>query len=150
MKVEELRALALVNAESLGLTPRKVQLVLEKIDATEECWFWTASKKENGYGQFNLGRKNWNAHRLVYLLSGRRIPEGLVLDHLCTIKSCVNPDHLEPVPQLINARRWSESITHCSQGHEYTEETTYIWRGGRACRRCRIERAADRRGRLRG
>lgn len=147
MNLQDLRTLALVNAEDLGLTPRKVQLVVEKIDVTEECWLWTASTKQNGYGQFNQGKKNWNAHRLVYLLSGRTIPDGYELDHLCRVRNCVNPDHLDPVTRKVNVRRQFDEITHCPSGHGYTVENTYLWRGLRHCRTCRQIRNDARTGR---
>ena len=48
------------------------------------------------------------AHRVAWELIRGPIPEGLVLDHLCRTSACVNPDHLEPVPQAINMIRGFE------------------------------------------
>jgi hypothetical protein len=68
------------------------------------CWLWTGCVDRIGYGTVW-----WNgtqrAHRAVYLLSGRTIPEGTELDHLCNRRHCVNPDHLEPVTHSENVRR---------------------------------------------
>lgn len=65
------------------------------------------------------------------------IPPGLTLDHLCRNKVCVNPDHLDPVPGRVNTLRARALITHCKQGHEFTEENTYVWTNGwRKCRVC--------------
>ncbi|WP_396021799.1 HNH endonuclease signature motif containing protein [Bacillus cereus group sp. BfR-BA-01522] len=72
------------------------------------------------------------------------IEEGMVIDHLCRNRKCVNPLHLEQVTQRINLLRGegmsAENVkkTHCPQGHEYTEENTYISKAGsRYCRKCR-------------
>lgn len=74
------------------------------------CWLWTAGKNAFGYGKFNTGGaygKHWLAHRFAYENMRDAIPAGLTLDHLCGVRSCVNPYHLEPVPQAENAaRRW--------------------------------------------
>lgn len=136
---------ALAVAKKLGWPEHRVAQVLSKIRVTEACWLWTASQKGNGYGQFNDGKKTWNAHRLVFTLSGRTIPDGLELDHLCRVRHCVNPWHLEPVTRQVNVRRQFDEITHCPQGHPYDEKNTYRWRGLRACRKCRIARANLRR-----
>ena len=68
------------------------------------CWLWTGATTDKGYGVFwdgKLGR----AHRWAYTHWRGPIPEGLTLDHLCQVKACVNPDHLEPVTALENYRR---------------------------------------------
>lgn len=104
------------------------------------CWAWTGSRKHpNGYGQMMAWGKNWNAHRLAYVLLVGPIPDGLHLDHLCRFKPCVNPAHLEPVTPAENVRRWAETITHCPQGHEYA----VVGRHHSQCRECK--RQIDRR-----
>lgn len=70
-------------------------------DAGAPCWLWTGSLNSDGYGRFN-GKL---AHRRTYLEVVGPIPDGLVLDHLCRVRNCVNPDHLEPVTQRENMRR---------------------------------------------
>src|SRR5688572_16860021 len=76
-----------------------------KVDRTGGCWLWTASRILSGYGQVRFEGKNQRAHRVAYALVKGPIPEGLVLDHLCRVKHCVNPDHLEAVTQAENLRR---------------------------------------------
>jgi hypothetical protein len=77
------------------------------------------------------------AYRVAYILLVGPIPEGLQLDHLCRVASCVNPAHLEPVTQQENIRRQLAAITHCPKGHEYTPENTgHDRHGGRYCRIC--------------
>jgi hypothetical protein len=75
-----------------------------------ECWIWTGRKKggARGYGHIGMvvdGVKYNGAHRVVYAIERGPIPEGMVLDHLCGDRRCVNPDHLEAVTQLENLHR---------------------------------------------
>lgn len=77
------------------------------------CWLWRGSHgpASNGYGRIGVGtqrqRRSRLAHRVSYELLVGPIPDGLVLDHLCGVRHCVNPDHLEPVTQKENVRRWT-------------------------------------------
>lgn len=117
------------------------------------CVEWTAYVGENGYGRFWIDGKNALAHRWSYEFHKGPIPDGLVADHLCRNTRCVNPDHLEPVTTSENVRRGAgpqiaveryEQITHCPQGHEYTEENTYRGGRGRTCWTCkRAKRRED-------
>jgi hypothetical protein len=70
-----------------------------------DCWLWTAGKTYNGYGMFGTAECITTAHRWSYMLYVGPIPDGLVVDHLCRVRNCVNPDHLEPVTHAENARR---------------------------------------------
>ena len=95
------------------------------------CWLWTASLDGKGYGQIMCGRNNLKrAHRLVYESLRGAIPAGLDLDHKCRVRSCVNPDHLEPVTRAENLRRGIgnraalQAKTHCKNGHEYSVKNT--------------------------
>lgn len=73
---------------------------------TTACWLWAGQIKENGYGTFHLFRgKKVYAHRYMYEAYRGPIPEGLQIDHLCRVKNCVNPWHLEPVTAAENLRR---------------------------------------------
>lgn len=114
-----------------------------KVEKTEGCWNWTACLTHDGYGRFSLKRKARLAHVISYLLSGNEIPDGMTLDHKCRNRKCVNPDHLEPKTgkenvlcgesfSAKNARK-----TECVNGHELTQENTYIRpNGNRDCRAC--------------
>ena len=97
----------------------------EKVMKTDTCWLWTAGRDSAGYGIFRTGgRANVSkAHRVAYVLAKGPVPAGLDLDHLCRVRRCVNPDHLEPVTRkenilrgvgigAINARK-----IHCLRGH---------------------------------
>lgn len=109
------------------------------------CWLWAGSIGSHGYGQMRHEGTTKLAHRL---------PAGLDLDHLCRVRSCCNPDHLEPVTRIVNARRGmrglmrkveAAKITHCPAGHEYTHANTYHGSNGRSCRACARARTALRR-----
>ena len=103
------------------------------------CWVWTASLSK-GYGQFRVGKSLKMAHLWAWADLRGPIPDGLDLDHLCRVRRCVNPGHLEPVTRGENLARGIHHYrvrTHCKHGHEFTEANTYWWRGSRLCRECR-------------
>lgn len=81
----------------------------QKVEKTSSCWLWRGHVKATGYGQvaFERGpvKKKFLAHRVSYELLVGPVPQGLTLDHLCKVRRCVNPAHLEPVTQKENARR---------------------------------------------
>ena len=130
------------------LTSSDLERLMSRVHKTSTCWLWTGSVDSKGYGTFMIptpgGRVCRGAHRLVYVAMRGKIPENLVLDHLCRTPLCVNPDHLRAVthaenilagisPSAINARK-----THCKHGHEFTPENTYVLpsTGERRCREC--------------
>ena len=76
-----------------------------KVDPDTDCWLWTGTKSGAGYGRISVDGRKYAAHRISYVLAGGSIPAGQVLDHLCRAHDCVNPDHLEPVSNLINVTR---------------------------------------------
>ena len=120
----------------------------EKVDKSGECWVWTSAFNNKGYGVFNAGGRVRYAHRISVVLSGREIPEGLVLDHLCRRPLCVNPEHLEVVTQRVNMERSiSATKTICKNGHPFSDENTYRRKdnNGRMCRSCHRERMAAKR-----
>lgn len=116
-----------------------------KVSKTETCWLWTAPLNDGGYGQIYLEGKRPRVHRLAYEALVGPIPDGMQLDHLCRVRNCINPLHLEPVPQRVNILRGESPsarnarATHCKHGHEFTRENTYHrpdrpWQ--RHCRQC--------------
>lgn len=99
------------------------------------CWLWTGVTVRHGYGIIQRDGKYHCAHRYVYEYERGPIPEGLTLDHLCRVRSCVNPAHLEPVDLRTNTLR-GEGITaqnarktECPRGHSYSWTTD--GKGGR-------------------
>lgn len=80
--------------------PREERFWL-KVDKSGDCWLWKAGRDTNGYGAFERN----TAHRTAYELSVGPIPDGLEIDHLCHVKACVNPAHLEAVTHRVNLGR---------------------------------------------
>lgn len=103
------------------------------------CWLFTGHLDEKGYGRFNLRRdETTQIHRIVYKIFVWRLPNALVIDHLCRRRRCLNPAHLEPVPAVVNTLRGGNAAkTHCVRGHPFDEHNThYTKNGGRHCRAC--------------
>jgi len=124
-----------------GRRPMEVRF-WEKVDKADDCWLWVGGKSSAGYGTFNLGDQKYDyAHRVAYRLMVGSIPEGLVLDHLCRVRHCCNPNHLEPVVQLENVRRGQgvfEFAGRCMSGkHQIDRPSDYrLIDGGRRCLAC--------------
>lgn len=118
--------------------PDAMERIIAGVVETEHgCWLWQGSTDGDGYGYAWDGVRVVRAHRLAYESFVAPIPEGLELDHLCRIRGCVNPGHLEPVTHAENDRRRGAAVTHCSRGHEFTEQNTYVSPDGhRHCRLC--------------
>ena len=115
------------------------------IPVTESgCWLWIAGLFDTGYGQFSVNGKPTLAHRFAYIAYIGNIPDGLEIDHLCRVRCCVNPDHMEPVSTKTNVLRGAgvtainAKKTHCKRGHLFTDENTIKVKSppGRGCRAC--------------
>jgi hypothetical protein len=134
-----------------------------KVDKSDGCWIWRGGANGEGYGLFSGGpgpdRKTVIAHRYAWTLLKGEIPDGLHLDHLCRVRRCVRPEHLEPVTPSENLRRaWANpnhgsrrARSHCPNGHPYEAGNVYISRGARICKTCsnargKAQRAAARAG----
>ena len=145
-RIESIRPLF----ESLDYLPERLA---QKVEVDGECWLWIAAKDPCGYGQFFWNGRPHKAHRVAYELTVGVIPAGLELDHLCRIRHCVRPSHLDPVSHRVNVKRGIHGVmtTHCPAGHPYDEANTHIQvHGGRRCRACerargfaRYQRARD-------
>ena len=102
-----------------------------------------------GYGLFSIRDKRQSAHSLAYQRWVGPIPDGMQIDHLCNVRMCVNPAHLEAVTQRENLRRGAERRTHCRRGHPFVEDNIHVDGLGRrsclTCTRARWRRKDDKR-----
>jgi len=107
-----------------------------------DCHRWLGARDKSGYGTIKVcsaGKtRRFGAHRVAYLLVHGVIPDGLVLDHLCHRRDCVNPEHLEPVTNEENVRRGRPIYQlDCKRGHPLSGDNVYRpSRGGRICKQC--------------
>lgn len=122
----------------------------------DDCWEWTGARYLKGYGYFLIQGKQQRAHRFSYELHAGPIPGGLVIDHLCRNKRCVNPAHLEVVTNKENVLRGTSFAaqnsqkTHCPKGHPYSGDNLMLpARGGRLCRTCKNQNRVENRRRER-
>lgn len=122
-----------------------VQLAGKIEPVTESgCWVWMAYCNKAGYGRVYVNGKVRNAHRAVYVVLRGPIPSGIELDHLCRVRCCVNPAHLDMVSHRENVLRGAGVMarqarqTHCKFGHPLYGENLFTTREGkRRCKKCR-------------
>ena len=119
--------------------------ILARTAQDGECLIWQGAVQSSGYGSVGNGLGGTAlAHRVVFTEMVGPIEEGMTIDHLCRVRSCVNPDHLEPVTQGENLRRavpyrrpQKRRLGKC----EHDDSDVYIDPSGkRVCRECRRER----------
>jgi len=112
----------------------------------DNCWVWVGTVDNNEYGVFTIDKKKYLTHRFsLYLYKNFDLNSKNFVLHKCNNKLCVNPDHLYVGNHKDNMRDYSNSITHCIKGHEYTENNTYLYLGAKQCRICHRNREALRR-----
>ncbi len=98
--------------------------IVDLIEVNADCWEWKGTIATNGYGHIEYDGVARLAHRFIYEALVGPIKEGLTLDHLCRVRRCVNPDHLDPVAIGENIRRGQ--VRHvCRHGHR-----RFPWRTG--------------------
>lgn len=117
------------------------------------CWLWIgAITGEAGYGSFCVDRSTQPAHRVAFTAAFGRPAPCLLIDHLCRVRSCVNPLHLEAVTKQVNTLRGigvsaiAAARTTCIHGHPFDTFNTRVGRNHRGnpkrmCRACERESA---------
>ena len=126
----------------LGLLKSRVLLMVEPVTESG-CWIWDRCLNAKGYGILYIFNRRMLAHRAVYELFCGEIPNGLTLDHLCRVRCCVNPSHLEPVTQKVNLLRGLAPSaicarkTVCKDGHPLTKSPK---ESKRRCKTCDSKR----------
>lgn len=113
-----------------------------------DCWLWAGASDKTGYGRVKVGASIPLVHRFAWESMRGPIPDGLHIDHLCRVRLCVNPDHMEPVSQRENTLRGDSpvAIAHrenrCKRGHDLS--AAYVRsNGSRTCRACQRQRRAE-------
>lgn len=115
-------------------------------EPTSGCWLWTGGCDPDGYGVFRVSTtKQKRAHRFSFEQARGPVPAGLQLDHLCRVRSCVNPAHLEPVTNRTNTLRGltlpaaNAAKQFCVKGHPLYGPNLFVRPdGARGCRVCRF------------
>ena len=124
-----------------------LEKLMQRVEPVTEsgCWIWLGSVTEKGYGRVCFGGKYRKAHRLFYESTFGEIRKGLVIDHICRVRCCVNPHHMQPVSNEENVSRgYSFSAlksrqTHCKYGHVLDGDNIYRPKSRptrRLCRAC--------------
>ena len=120
------------------------RLLAKTAQQSDGCWVWQAQLDSRGYGRIKSDGKPRFAHRVAYEQLVGPIPDGLELDHLCRVTSCVNPAHMEPVTHRVNMLRGVNQVaryavtTVCVEGHPLTGPNLYVTPDGRRqCKSCR-------------
>lgn len=126
-----------------------------EIGEPNECWHWKGAPNSAGYGSVTFvwqGKsRNFLAHRVAVAVDDRDIPEGMVVDHICRNRMCVNPAHLRVVDMKTNCLENSASLpaknvakTHCKRGHSYDSPDVRRGKdGARHCNACRRQKRAE-------
>lgn len=133
--------------------PHTLGSLLARTDAVGDCLVWKgATNKKNGYGVAVWLGKQTTVHRIVYQMVHGDIPPNSEVDHMCNVRGCINPDHLQLVTHQQNMELGASRRKTCRNGHEWSDKNTYITKvkrkqGGfrmqRYCRVCRCKHQAD-------
>lgn len=106
------------------------------------CRVWQRSTTTNGYGQIRIDGRLVKVHRVVYEMQVGPIPPGMQIDHLCRVRACCEPTHMEVVTNRENVLRGigptarNAAKTHCLRGHPFSGNNLRIASSGRKCRTC--------------
>ena len=112
-----------------------------------KCILWTGTIDGGGYGVVHINRwKRKKAHRAVWEGSRGLIPEGLVIDHKCRVRNCINIHHMRKVTNKVNVlagigyTAQKSRQTHCIKGHILSKDNLVTVKRFRACLICQRQR----------
>ena len=146
---------------------QRVRDAIDKCESDENgCTIWSGRTDRHGYGEIRLRidgrRKHIGAHRAAWMAECGEIEIGLVIDHLCRNRACINVEHMELVTMRENTLRsplhgrgpsWGRpQSSQCTHGHEYVPENTHLYTGSdgytrQVCIECRRRRSRESRAR---
>ena len=133
------------------ITPQMAARFWSGVDVSQPkaCWLWNGFIHPTGYGTFRVSpTRVAYTHRIAYQLFHGAVPDGLEIDHLCRVRHCVNPAHMQVVTPSMNVRRGTSPAaqnavkTHCPKGHPLSGANLYLKPRGngkvaRVCLACR-------------
>ncbi len=91
------------------------------------CWLWHGCVDQKGYGRLHSFYTSNVAHRWAYERFIGPIPHNHQCHHMCGVKGCVNPSHLEALTQREHSAKHPQTRkTHCPQGHPYSGDNLYM------------------------
>jgi hypothetical protein len=112
-----------------------------------DCVIWNGYRDKDGYGTFYFRKKQRKAHRVAYFAHLGEIADGMVIDHTCCNRACVNPQHLRQVTPRQNTMENSKSVgainkakTTCKQGHVF-DKVYGTFKKQRYCSICENEKS---------
>ena len=99
----------------------------DKVNKTDDCWLWTG-KIDDGYGRFSYKGISYLVHRLVVATLKEPVLTGMVVDHICKVRNCCNPNHLRQVTISENTKmkQTQDDPTSCINGHPLVGEDAQI------------------------
>lgn len=150
--INDLRPVSSPDGSTRSLTEAELERLWAGFTPNESgCWIWNGRTYPTGYGRFHLGGDSTYTHRVMYMAFVDAIPTGMHTDHLCRVRECCNPEHLEVVTPRENIMRSptaqaaiNASKTHCKRGHPLSGNNVQITDGGRRCRTCALTASRER------
>lgn len=110
------------------------------------CWIWLGSCTPGGYGKSRWMLRDQYIHRITFQFFIGPIQEGLQIDHLCRVRPCCNPYHLEQMTPFENIMSGigfgalNKQKAHCVNGHPYSGINLRTHPNGyRRCKACHVE-----------